>query len=83
MKRKQNASETQGANIASETQGAKEQLDRAIKYVEDNPRRYILKKRNPELFKRYLHLNIAGHEYAAFGNIFLLRELYLLPVRGT
>lgn len=59
----------------------KEQLDRAIKYVEDNPRRYILKKRNPELFKRYLHLKIAGHEYAAFGNIFLLRELYLLPVR--
>lgn len=59
----------------------REQLDKAIKYVEDNPRRYIIKKRNPELFKRYLHLNIAGHEYAAFGNIFLLRELYLLPVR--
>lgn len=60
---------------------SKEQLDRAIKYVEDNPRRYIIKKRTPELFKRYLHLDIAGHEYAAFGNIFLLRELYLLPVR--
>ena len=60
---------------------SREQLDRAIKYVEDNPRRYILRKRNPELFKRYLHLDIAGHEYAAFGNIFLLREIYLLPVR--
>lgn len=58
-----------------------EQLDRAIKYVEDNPRRYILKKRNPYLFRRYLHLDIAGDEYAAFGNIFLLRELHLLPVR--
>lgn len=58
-----------------------EQLDRAIKYVEDNPRRYIFKKRKPDLFRRFLHLEIAGHEYAAFGNIFLLRELYLLPVR--
>lgn len=60
---------------------SREQLDRAIKYVEDNPRRYILRKRNPDLFKRYLHLDVAGHEYAAFGNIFLLRELYLLAVR--
>lgn len=58
-----------------------EQLDRSIKYVEDNPRRYIFKKRYPDLFKRYLHLDIAGHEYAAFGNIFLLKEIYLLPIR--
>lgn len=58
-----------------------EQLDRAIKYVEDNPRRYIYRKLNPDLFRRYLHLEIAGHEYAAFGNIFLLKEIYLLPVR--
>lgn len=58
-----------------------EQLDRSIKYVEDNPRRYIFKKRYPDLFKRYLHLDIAGHGYAAFGNIFLLKEIYLLPIR--
>lgn len=58
-----------------------DQLDRAIKYVEDNPRRYIYRKRFPDLFKRHLHLKIAGHEYAAFGNIFLLKEVYLLPVR--
>lgn len=58
-----------------------EQLDRAIKYVEDNPRRYIYKRRHPDLFSRYLHLDIAGHEYAAYGNIFLLKEIYLLPVR--
>lgn len=58
-----------------------EQLDRAIRYVEDNPRRYIYRKRNPDLFRRHLHLEIAEHEYAAFGNIFLLKEIHLLPVR--
>lgn len=57
------------------------QLDRAIKYVEDNPRRLIVKRIYKDLFKRYLHLEIAGREYAAYGNIFLLKEIYLLPVR--
>ncbi|MDE6693657.1 MAG: hypothetical protein K2K05_09755, partial [Muribaculaceae bacterium] len=35
----------------------------------------------PDLFRRYLQVVIGGHEYAAFGNIFLLRNPYLLPVR--
>lgn len=59
----------------------REQLDRAYKYVDDNPRRYIFRKRNPDLFRERRHLAIAGHEYGAFGNIFLLKEIYLLPVR--
>ncbi len=58
-----------------------EQLDRAIKYVEDNPRRYLLRKQYPDLFKRHLHIVIDGHEYAAYGNIFLLKSIYLLPIR--
>lgn len=58
-----------------------QQLDRAIRYVEDNPRRLILKRKYPDLFRRYLHLSLAEHEYAAYGNIFLLHEIYLLPVR--
>lgn len=58
-----------------------EQLDRAMKYVADNPRRYIYKKRYPDLFRRYLHLTLVNHEFAAFGNIFLLKEMYMLPVR--
>ena len=58
-----------------------EQLDKSIKYVEDNPRRFILKKRNPQLFKRHLNLRIADRKYSAFGNIFLLRNIRLLPVR--
>lgn len=57
------------------------QLDRAIKYTEDNPRRYLLRRMYPDLFRRYLHVVIGGHEYAAFGNIFLLRDPFLLPIR--
>lgn len=57
------------------------QLDRAIKYVEDNPRRYILKKLNPHLFRTHLNLRINGRIFSAFGNLFLLRSIYLLPVR--
>lgn len=58
-----------------------EQLNRAIRYVEDNPRRRLIKQSNPNLFKRYLHLKIGDREYAAYGNIFLLKEINLLPVR--
>lgn len=50
-----------------------EQLDKAIRYVEDNPRRRLIKQSNPNLFKRYLHLKIGDREYAAYGNIFLLK----------
>ena len=57
------------------------QLEKAIQYVQDNPRRAIIKRARPDLFKRYLHLEIGNHEYAAFGNIFLLRHFNLLPVR--
>lgn len=57
------------------------QLDRTIKYIEDNPRRYLIKRRYPDLFKRHLHLRVAGHEFAAYGNLFLLKEIYLLPIR--
>ncbi len=57
------------------------QLDRAIKYVEDNPRRYLLRRTYPDLFKRHLHLIIDNHEYAAYGNIFILKQIYLIPIR--
>lgn len=57
------------------------QLDRAIKYVEDNARRYIIKKRNPQIFKTYLNIKIDGRIFSAYGNLFLLRNISLLPVR--
>lgn len=58
-----------------------DQLQKAIQYVRDNPRRAIIKKANPGLFGRYLHLQIGDHEYAAVGNIFLLKHFKLMPVR--
>lgn len=52
----------------------KDQLSAMIRYVKDNPRRYIVKQRHPELFRRYNHLQAGDREFAAFGNIFLLRD---------
>lgn len=57
------------------------QLARAVRYVEDNPRRLIIKRKFPQLFKKYMHIKISEWEFAAFGNIFLLKGIYLLPVR--
>lgn len=57
------------------------QYDRAYAYIEDNPRRLLIKRRYPELFKRRLHLKLGELEYGAYGNIFLLKQPYLLPVR--
>jgi len=44
-----------------------------IRYVEDNPRRAIIRHARPEFMRRCLHVVIGGREYAAFGNLFLLR----------
>lgn len=42
-------------------------------YVADNPRRAIIRRLNPQFMERRLHVQIDGHDYAAFGNLFLLR----------
>lgn len=57
------------------------QLARAVRYVEDNPRRLIIKRKFPQLFKTYLHIKLSEWDFAAYGNIFLLRAICLLPVR--
>ena len=59
----------------------KVQLAKAVRYVEDNPRRLIIKRKFPQLFKKYLHIKISEWDFAAYGNIFLLRAIRLLPVR--
>lgn len=59
----------------------KVQLARAVLYVEDNPRRLILKRKFPQLFKTYLHIKVSKWDFAAYGNIFLLRGISLLPIR--
>ncbi len=59
----------------------KGQIQRLKDYIADNPRRFLIKRSHPDLFRRYLHLRIGDREYAAYGNIFLLKQPYLLPVR--
>ena len=49
----------------------KGQLDALIHYIKDNPRRFALKRANPELFKIRQHIQIAGMSFTAMGNIFL------------
>lgn len=50
------------------------QLDKYKNYIADNPRRALLRKLYPDLMRRCLHIQIDGRDYAAFGNIFLLRR---------
>ena len=44
-----------------------------IAYVHDNPRRAMLRRLLPDYMRRCLHVQIGGHSYGAFGNLFLLR----------
>jgi hypothetical protein len=44
-----------------------------IAYVEDNPRRALLRRLLPDYLRRCLHVEIGGRRYGAFGNLFLLR----------
>ena len=44
-----------------------------IAYVNDNPRRALLRRRLPDVMQRCLHIQIGERCYGAFGNLFLLR----------
>ena len=48
-------------------------LDNIFRYMEENPFRAKLREETPNLMQRQLHLWIQGREYAAFGNLFLLK----------
>jgi len=54
-------------------------------YIHDNPRRYCLKKANPDLFVRVNqlhHARLPGDEkWAGYGNLFLIERPELLPVQ--
>ena len=56
------------------------QLQNMINYVKDNPRRAIYMKLMPQLFGKYLCIEIAGTKYAAFGNLFLLKAPHKIAV---
>jgi REP element-mobilizing transposase RayT len=55
------------------------------RYIQDNPRRYCLKKEHPDLFRSvqtFAHPALAaGHAWSAFGNRFLLDRPERLAVR--
>ena len=48
------------------------QLDRWLNYLADNPRRLLAKREHPDLFRVQFGMHIAGQNYAAIGNRFLL-----------
>ena len=50
------------------------QLDNIIRYVQDNPRRAVMRALHPDLFQRRQHITIGDMDFAAYGNIFLLRR---------
>ena len=52
----------------------KGQLEKYKRYIADNPQRAWIRKTHPDIMRRCLHIQIDGRDYAAFGNIFLLRK---------
>ncbi len=52
----------------------KGQLENIINYVQDNPRRAIMRSLYPDLFQCRQHITIDGQDFAAYGNLFLLKR---------
>ena len=52
----------------------KGQLENIVNYVLDNPRRAMMRALYPDLFQRRQHITIDGHDFAAYGNLFLLKR---------
>lgn len=58
-----------------------EQWKRQQAYVADNPRRFLIKQGNPDLFYARWIITVDGFEYMAVGNIMLLKNPDLQVVR--
>lgn len=56
-------------------------LPRLIAYVKDNPRRLLLKREHPDLFRVRFGLRVGTQSYAAIGNRFLLQRPERLQVQ--
>ena len=50
----------------------RDQLERMIAYVRDNPRRLAIRRAHPDYFRVRFDISIGGQSYAAIGNRFLL-----------
>lgn len=57
------------------------QLERWINYLKDNPRRLLMKRENPDLFRVQRGLAYAGLNFSAIGNRFLLDRPIKLQVQ--
>ncbi|MGI6242310.1 MAG: hypothetical protein ACOYJK_02040 [Prevotella sp.] len=49
------------------------QLERWIAYLDDNPRRALVKRQHPDYFRVRRNVQVAGLTFSAIGNIFLLQ----------
>jgi REP element-mobilizing transposase RayT len=57
------------------------QLERWQQYLADNPRRLLMKREHPDLFRVQRGLNVAGYSFSAIGNRFLLDRPVLVQVQ--
>ncbi len=59
------------------------QLEVWLRYLADNPRRLLMKREHPDLFRVLRGLEFAGTSYSALGNRFLLQRPVRLQVQCT
>ena len=57
------------------------QLQRWMDYLHDNPRRLLMKREHPDLFRVRRGVEFAGQTFSALGNIFLLHRPTRLQVQ--
>ena len=57
------------------------QLERWLNYLKDNPRRLLMKRENPDLFRVQRGLTFAGISFSAIGNRFLLERPVKIQVQ--
>ena len=57
------------------------QLERWLHYLKDNPRRLLMKRENPDLFRIERGLTFAGLSFSAIGNRFLLERPVKIQVQ--
>lgn len=59
----------------------KGQLEKMLRYVDDNPRRHLIKAQNRDLFRIRRKVQIGERVFATIGNMFLLRSPEIIPIR--
>jgi len=57
------------------------QLETWLRYLDDNPRRLLMKREHPDLFRVQRNLVVADVSFSAIGNRFLLDRPYKLQVQ--